>query len=92
MGINGVQGVTCRGFLHTMLFEVNATDPATFAAVAVVLAGRRVSELPPRTPQHAYRSHGDESDGVTLGRAVRGSSKPVAGPPRARSTSLAALG
>ena len=34
-----VAAVVLTRFLQTMLFEVNATDPATFALVAVVLAG-----------------------------------------------------
>jgi hypothetical protein len=36
-----------------MLFSVTPTDPATFVAVAAVLAGWRCRELPARAARHA---------------------------------------
>jgi ABC-type antimicrobial peptide transport system permease subunit len=39
LAAGAVAAVVLTRFLRTMLFEVNATDPVTFVAVAVVLSG-----------------------------------------------------
>jgi hypothetical protein len=52
-------GFVLMRFLRSMLFEVGAADPLTFAAVSLAALCRRAAGIvPARAPRHQSRSYG----------------------------------